>query len=295
MLVAAGSLAAMGAVFGVVLGVAGKKFAVEVDPRVEQILALTPGANCGSCGLAGCAAFAEAVVAGDVKPNACKPGGASLAEQIGALLGSDLQDSYEERKVAQLLCQGGYEQAKLMYEYTGIHDCHAALANFKGPKICNFGCVRLGSCAQVCPFGAIQMGSDGLPVVDYYRCTGCGKCVEECPQNLYELVGITHEVNVRCKNTDKGKIARLACTTACIKCKLCEKNCPEGAVHVVPSGSGSLAVIDYGKCTNCGVCAAICPTKAIHKMPQLGEKLIMDTTTPTQNPVGCQHCKICQQ
>jgi Na+-translocating ferredoxin:NAD+ oxidoreductase subunit B len=296
MLVAAGSLAAMGAAFGVVLGIAGKKFAVEVDPRVEQILVLTPGANCGACGLAGCAAFAEAVVAGEAKPGACVPGGAKLFEEISALLGGDMPNSsYEQRKVAQLMCQGGYEQAKIMYEYTGVRDCHIALANFKGPKACNFGCVRLGSCSQVCPFGAIQMGSDGLPVVDYYLCTGCNKCVEECPQHLFKLVGITHEVNVRCLNTDKGKGVRFACSTACIKCRLCEKNCPEDAVHVVPYGNGTVAMIDYEKCTNCGICAAKCPTKAIHKMSKLSQNLVMSVSAPKQSATGCQHCSVCNQ
>ncbi len=295
MLVAAGSLAAMGAAFGVVLGVAGRKFAVEVDPRVEQILALTPGANCGACGLAGCAAFAEMVVAGEVKANACIPGGSALYEKISALLGADQQDSYEERKIAQLLCQGGYEQAKLMYEYTGIQDCHAALANFSGPKVCNFGCIRLGSCSRVCPFGAIQMGADGLPIIDPYLCTGCNKCVEECPQNILRLVGISHRVTVRCLNIDKGKSARLACSTACIKCKLCEKNCPEGAVQVLPRGNGTVAVIDYEKCTNCGICAAKCPTKAIQIMPQLSTHLVMETTTHQQSGTGCQHCSVCSQ
>ncbi|MDZ4186034.1 MAG: (Fe-S)-binding protein, partial [Desulfuromonadales bacterium] len=60
MLVAILSLGAIGAVFGIILGFAGKKFAVAVDPRVEALLQIMPGANCGACGLPGCAAFAEA-------------------------------------------------------------------------------------------------------------------------------------------------------------------------------------------------------------------------------------------
>ncbi|MDD3294375.1 MAG: (Fe-S)-binding protein, partial [Geobacteraceae bacterium] len=60
MLAAVTSLAVMGAAFGGVLGVASKKFKVEVDPKVEAILSVAPGANCGSCGQPGCAGFAEA-------------------------------------------------------------------------------------------------------------------------------------------------------------------------------------------------------------------------------------------
>ena len=43
-------LAALGAIFGLVLAVAAKVFAVEVDPKEEAVLACLPGANCGGCG-----------------------------------------------------------------------------------------------------------------------------------------------------------------------------------------------------------------------------------------------------
>ncbi|MBV5341484.1 MAG: RnfABCDGE type electron transport complex subunit B [Deltaproteobacteria bacterium] len=294
MLIAVISLAVMGGLFGIILGIAGKRFAVEVDPRVEEILTFMPNANCGACGMAGCAAFVEAVVAGEVNPRLCAPGGAGLHEKIAAIMGT-AASSYEERKVAQLLCQGGYEQSKMLYDYQGVRDCHLALATFKGPKACNYGCVRMGNCSRVCPFGAIQMGADGLPVINYYLCTGCNKCVMECPQQILRLVGVSHQVHVRCLNTDKGKDARLICSTACIKCKLCEKNCPEGAVHVVPSGNGSIAIIDYEKCTNCGICAAICPTKAIQKNDPIAEDIVLEVGKSQDSESGCQSCGVCKQ
>lgn len=290
MLIAVLSLAGMGAIFGIILGISSKKFAVEIDPRVDALINILPGANCGACGQPGCAGFAEAVVAGQERPNACIPGGASLYEKIAAILGTEVS-AYEERKVAQLLCQGGFGHAKRLYRYKGISDCHAALKKFKGPKVCNAGCVQLGSCARVCPFGAIQMGADGLPVVDYYLCTGCGKCVTECPQLLYRLVGVSHLVNVRCVNTEKGKDAKAGCSVACIKCKLCEKHCPEDAVHVVPSGTGTVAVIDYEKCTNCGICAAKCPTGAIDKLPPLSEEVVLEMKVAANS--GCHQCGTC--
>ena len=42
---------AVGAVCGLILGIAGKKFYVEKDTRVEDIRALLPGLNCGGCGI----------------------------------------------------------------------------------------------------------------------------------------------------------------------------------------------------------------------------------------------------
>lgn len=290
MLVAVLILAGLGAIFGIVLGIAAKRFAVEVDPRVEELVKAMPGANCGSCGLPGCSAFAEALVEGTVAPAACAPGGASLYEKIALILGTDASE-YQERQVAQILCQGGTGRSRMIFRYDGIRDCHLALASYKGQKACNFGCVMQGSCAKACPFGAIQMGADGLPVVDYYLCTGCNKCVVECPQQILKLVGVSHQVNVRCVNTEKGKDAKPKCTVACIKCKICEKNCPEDAVHVVASGAGSVAVIDYDKCTNCGICASKCPTKAIDQIQPLSEEVVLEVGH-TGNPScpGCGNC-----
>lgn len=37
-------------------------------------------------------------------------------------------------------------------------------------------------CSQNCPVGAIKMDDiNGLPTIDYEKCTGCAICVEHCP------------------------------------------------------------------------------------------------------------------
>lgn len=38
------------------------KFAVQEDPRIAQVTAVLPGANCGGCGFAGCSGLASALV-----------------------------------------------------------------------------------------------------------------------------------------------------------------------------------------------------------------------------------------
>ena len=64
----------IGAVLGLVLGVASKVFEVQVDARIEEVTALLPGYNCGGCGYAGCSGMAEALVTGEVNATApCKP------------------------------------------------------------------------------------------------------------------------------------------------------------------------------------------------------------------------------
>ncbi len=80
------SLGGMGLLLGMGLAFAAKKFAVVIDKRQAEILEVLPGVNCGACGYAGCEAFAEAVVKGDVLPSACRPGGKKTAEKITQIL-----------------------------------------------------------------------------------------------------------------------------------------------------------------------------------------------------------------
>ena len=55
------TVAALGLLFGVLLGYASKKFAVEKDETEIKIRELLTGANCGGCGCPSCDALAEAV------------------------------------------------------------------------------------------------------------------------------------------------------------------------------------------------------------------------------------------
>ncbi len=60
--------------------------------------------------------------------------------------------------------------------------------------------------------------------VDKDLCKSCGLCIYFCPKDVFE---ITDEVN------DKGyNIARAVREKDCIKCNLCEINCPDLAIRV---------------------------------------------------------------
>ena len=73
-------LGVLGIAIGLLLGVAGKFFAVEVDERVEQVRECLPGNNCGGCGYAGCSGLAAAIVKGE---RIMKPETIATAIRIG--------------------------------------------------------------------------------------------------------------------------------------------------------------------------------------------------------------------
>jgi electron transport complex protein RnfB len=72
----------LGAVLGAVLGYASKKFYVKPDTRVEDVLAMLPGYNCGGCGNPGCSGMAEKLVAGECSINQCAPSKPAAKEAI---------------------------------------------------------------------------------------------------------------------------------------------------------------------------------------------------------------------
>ncbi|MBR3946169.1 MAG: ferredoxin, partial [Bacteroidales bacterium] len=47
-------LCALGIVLAIILFFVAKKFKVEEDPRIDEVEACLPGANCGGCGFPGC-------------------------------------------------------------------------------------------------------------------------------------------------------------------------------------------------------------------------------------------------
>lgn len=258
-------LAFFGLLFGVGLALAAKKFAVEVDPRVEMILEILPNANCGACGYPGCSGFAKAVVAGEASVSGCTPGGAEVAQKTADILGVVAEAT--EPLVAVVRCNGGI-RAKDKFKYDGIADCRAAMLVANGYKMCTYGCLGFGTCVNACPFGALSMGSEGLPINDFEKCTGCGICVDVCPTGVLQLVPKNKPIFVACNSRDKGAFVRKACKSGCIACMLCEKNCPYDAIHI----SENIARIDFNKCKLCGICIEVCPTKTIlnkfHKVLQ---------------------------
>lgn len=244
---------------GVLLGLFKKIFHVDTDPKVQLVRDALSGANCGGCGMAGCDAFAGAVVKGEVPTNGCVAGGAECATKIAEILGKAGVEL--KPKVAFIACHGTKECAGDKGNYIGIQTCKAANLIMNGTKKCSFGCIGYGDCVNVCPFGALSMGDEGLPVIDYSKCVACGKCTTVCPKHLIKLIDAdTKGAIPRCSNhSDNKPQIKKDCSVGCFKCGICAKKCPEQAIDL----TSGIPNINYNKCTSCGECVNSCPDKVL--------------------------------
>ena len=169
MMMAVMVLGGVALVAAVVLYTVSRKFAVEEDPRIGRVAACLPGANCGGCGYAGCAALAEALVkgadAGSLDGLQCPVGGAGVMAQIAAELGMEAVAS--EPMVAVVRCGGTCELRPRTAQYDGLQTCAAVHATCSGETACGYGCLGCGDCSTSCQFGGLRINPEtGLPEVD---------------------------------------------------------------------------------------------------------------------------------
>ena len=222
---AAGVLALLAIAMGYALGWANRRFYVEVDPKVEAVLAALPGANCGGCGFVGCSAYAEAVAKGDTAVNLCAPGGASCAQQLADIMGVALEESFPYRAVVH--CSATRNERLQRTEYRGEQTCTSAnlVAGVQG---CIYGCLGIGDCAAACQYDAVHV-VDGLSTIDYDKCIGCGACARACPRNIITMVPFKSErmLVVACSNQDAAADVRAVCMVGCIGCKACMRAAPD--------------------------------------------------------------------
>ena len=234
-------LGAIGLVCGVALAIVAKKFAVPENLLVADILAVLPGANCGGCGRPGCDGYARDIAENGAPLNLCTSCTADMLAALERLTGR-VGGEVAGRRVALVRCAGDNHAATHSFDYNGLADCSAVQATAGGDKGCAYGCLGYGSCAKVCPQGAISI-ADGIARVDPARCVGCGACVRVCPRHVIELVPATHAVHVLCVSKDKGPAVRKVCRNGCLGCGLCAKLDADGTFAV----QDFLAAVDYTK------------------------------------------------
>ena len=277
-------LGAIALIAAVILYVCSKKFAVKEDPRIAQVSAILPGANCGGCGFPGCSGMADALVkgadAGSLDGLMCPVGGAEVMCQVADLLGMAIANT--DPMVAVVRCNGTCELRPRMAEYDGLRTCTAMNACGAGETGCGYGCLGCGDCVAACQFDAIHMNPEtGLPEVDEDKCTACGACTKACPRHIIELRKKGpkgRRIYVSCMNKDKGAAAMKACKAACIGCGKCEKECKFEAITI----TNNLSYIDFNKCRMCKKCVEACPTHAIHAVNFPAPKPKPETVEPKE-------------
>ncbi len=249
----------MGLVLGLALAIVDRKLAVTKDEKLVALEDIMPGANCGGCGFAGCAAYAEAVFKGEAEIGLCAPGGNALASKMGEIMGQSVSLS-AEKLVAAVHCRGNVGVTQQSFEYTGMQDCNAAYLLQGGPNACKEGCLHLGSCMKACPAEAIHRDEEGFIVVDKEKCIGCKKCTTVCPTGVIRMVPYSAPYIVACNNHEPGAKVRKACSVGCIGCKICEVKFKESGCKV----EAFLSHIDYASSmAELAQASAACPQKCI--------------------------------
>jgi len=271
-------MALLGAAFGFVLAAASKRFAVQMHPRAEQVYDVLPQIDCGACGHAGCRDYAEKVAEGLLPVDLCVPAGPETAAAVAGIMGVDYISQHLPTR-AVVHCQGGIAETVQEFVYNGVADCPSAMLVQGGPKTCKYACLGLGTCADVCPYSAITMNENGLPVIDEEKCVSCGLCVKACPRDLITILDSRHRTVLGCSSHGRGKGVKDICSIGCIACGICVKESKEsGAVTLVDS----LPVIDYEKWQEAEELASLekCPTHTYCRQPTK-EEVLADASTKT--------------
>ncbi len=259
-------LGGIGLFFGIGLALAAKKFAVEPDTMVEDVLESLPMAQCGACGFPGCEGYARAVVHDkDVSASLCFPGKKEVAEILADITGKEL--NFQEGMVATVKCSCIEGNVSKKMDYIGFTTCSAAGLAFGGPSACMFGCTGLGDCKVSCPFDAIIMVDD-FPEISAELCVGCGLCVEACPKDIMELTTVDARIHIPCSTKEIANKSKKNCDISCTYCKKCIKECPADAITI----QDDLMHIDHEKCVAYGpdcneVCIECCPRDIVLVYP----------------------------
>ncbi|MZR11585.1 4Fe-4S dicluster domain-containing protein [Maritimibacter sp. DP07] len=125
-------------------------------------------------------------------------------------------------------------------------------------EIMREACTGCGACVEACPEGILHQGRGGHPVLDFSSpCTFCAACAEACPEPVFDL------------ERDPPWTAVAVVASGCLEpqgiaCRACEDACDHDALRARPMLGGRAEMrVDADACTGCGGCVPVCPTGAI--------------------------------
>ena len=160
-LAAIGTVAALAAVLGGVLGWVATRLRSDPGALVEKIDALLPQTQCAQCRYPGCRPYAEAIARGEADIDRCPPGGEATVRALAELL------DREPRPVDP--------------RYGPTRPPLVALID-------EGRCIGCALCLPACPVDAIVGSPRLMHTVIADQCTGCELCLPPCPVDCIALM-----------------------------------------------------------------------------------------------------------
>ncbi|MGO4222973.1 ferredoxin-type protein NapF [Lysobacter sp. TAF61] len=120
-------------------------------------------------------------------------------------------------------------------------------------------CTGCGACVERCPEQVLVRGAGGYAVFDprLGECTFCGDCVDACAPNALDR-------DVAAMPWHTLAVAGDACLPRHgVVCSSCRDACPERAIAFPLSTSVPTPVVDAARCNGCGACVGVCPVEAM--------------------------------
>lgn len=139
---------------------------VGMNPLARRIDAALPQTQCTRCGYPDCAAYAQAVAAGEAAINQCPPGGVEGIERLAAITG---------QPAAPLNPANGIEGPLTL------------------AVIDEAWCIGCTLCIKACPTDAIVGSHKRMHTVIEPYCTGCELCIPVCPVDCISLEVVSAE------------------------------------------------------------------------------------------------------
>ncbi|MDQ1902590.1 ferredoxin-type protein NapF [Paracoccus sp. WLY502] len=117
-------------------------------------------------------------------------------------------------------------------------------------------CTGCGACVDACPQAILALAPGGVVLrPEAGECVFCGDCAASCPEEVFLPGGPMGHVM---------QISADCFVHAGIACMSCRDACPEQAIAMQPRiGAPFLPRIDTASCTGCAACSASCPADAI--------------------------------
>jgi electron transport complex protein RnfB len=137
-----------------------------MSATAAQILDALPQTQCTRCAYPDCAAYAQAIAAGDAAINQCPPGGAEGITRLAALTGLPALPLNPEFGT-----EGPLTVAVIDEDW----------------------CIGCTLCLAACPTDAILGGNKRMHTVIEPHCTGCELCIPVCPVDCIRMESVSGE------------------------------------------------------------------------------------------------------